>query len=108
MTVSLACASGLCQRHVSPARTFRFSPHGGATMPSDRFGLFAIASLLLLAAPLPAQTQFTFRDVSREAGLLPHVGGIAGHAAAWGDIDNSGYPSLFVGAFGGKPYDSKD
>ena len=77
-------------------------------MPAYRSGLFAIASLLLLAAPLPGQTQFTFRDVTREAGLLPHVGGIAGHAAAWGDLDNSGYPSLYVGAFGGKPYDSKD
>ena len=53
---------------------------------------------------LQFHSQFTFRDVGKEAGLLPHVGGIAGHAVAWGDVDGSGYPSLYVGTFGGKPY----
>jgi hypothetical protein len=42
---------------------------------------------------------FVFRDVGDETGLFPHVAGIRGHAAAWGDIDGSGYPSLFVGTF---------
>jgi hypothetical protein len=65
-----------------------------------------IIALVILAGPTSAQ-QFSFRDVTREAGLLPHVAGIAGHAAAWGDIDGSGFPSLYVGSFGGKPYDAK-
>src|SRR5262249_27106759 len=30
------------------------------------------------------------------------------HGAVWGDIDGSGFPSLYVGTFGGKPYDSKN
>ncbi len=76
-------------------------------MPA-RITASGIVILVLFVAPIAAQTQFTFRDVTKEAGLLPHVGGIAGHAAAWGDIDNSGYPSLYVGTFGGKPYDSKN
>src|SRR5262249_10852518 len=42
---------------------------------------------------------FVFRDVGDETDLFPHVGGVRGHAAAWGDIDGSGYPSLFVGTF---------
>src|SRR5262249_21514520 len=50
---------------------------------------------------------FVFRDVGDEVGLYPHVAGIAGHAAAWGDIDGSGWPSLYVGTFGGHPYGSK-
>jgi hypothetical protein len=44
-------------------------------------------------------SSFIFKDVGDETGLFPHVGGIRGHAAAWGDVDGSGYPSLFVGTF---------
>jgi enediyne biosynthesis protein E4 len=48
---------------------------------------------------------FVFRDVSDETGLLPPLAGIRGHAAAWGDIDGDGWPSLFVGTYhtAGKP-----
>lgn len=47
----------------------------------------------------PDETHFAFRDVGDETGLLPDAGGIRGHAAAWGDVDGSGYPSLFIGTF---------
>ncbi|MFN4260439.1 MAG: CRTAC1 family protein [Gemmataceae bacterium] len=53
------------------------------------------------------KTAFTFRDVGDEAGLFPHVAGIAGHGVGWGDVDGNGYPDLYVGTFGAKPYDSK-
>jgi hypothetical protein len=49
---------------------------------------------------------FVFTDAGDATGLFPHVGGIRGHGAAWGDIDGSGYPALFVNAFhdaGSKP-----
>jgi len=49
---------------------------------------------------------FVFRDTGTAAGVLPAAAGIRGHAAAWGDIDNNGYPDLFVGTFhnsGSKP-----
>jgi len=64
-------------------------------------------ALTLPAAGQTPKTVFTFKDVGDEAGLFPHVAGIAGHGVAWGDVDGSGYPSLYVGTFGGEPYGSK-
>lgn len=53
------------------------------------------------------QDPFVFRDVGNEAGLYPHVAGIAGHGALWGDVDGDGWADLYVGTFGGHPYGSK-
>src|ERR1044071_2572948 len=47
----------------------------------------------------PAKSAFIFRDAGNDTGLFPHLGGIRGHGAAWGDVDGSGYPSLFVNSF---------
>ena len=78
-------------------------------MPTQiEFRLILFAGLMIGFAPAAqAQTQFTFRDVGDEAGLFPHVAKIAGHSAAWGDIDGDGWPDLYVATFGGHPYDSK-
>lgn len=49
---------------------------------------------------------FTFRDVTKQVGLLPDVTGLKGHAAGWGDVDDDGWVDLYVGAFhtgGSKP-----
>src|SRR4029453_8615439 len=54
-----------------------------------------------------AQAPFVFRDAGDEAGLFPAVAKIAGHGVGWGDVDGDGWPDLYVGAFGGHPYDSK-
>src|SRR5437763_14186753 len=63
--------------------------------------------LALCAGAAPAADYpFVFRDVGDEVGAFPDLGGIRGHGAAWGDIDGSGFPSLFVGTFhnnGSKP-----
>jgi hypothetical protein len=69
-------------------------------------GAFLLIALFAVS-PLHAQTAFTFRDVGDEAGLFPHVAGIAGHGGGWGDVDGDGWPELYVGTFGGHPYESK-
>lgn len=57
--------------------------------------LTGLATSFTLGQDLP----FTFRDVGSESSLLPAAAGIRGHAAAWGDVDNNGYPDLFIGTF---------
>jgi hypothetical protein len=76
---------------------------------SNWFSVFCMFSLLLAAsvgATEPGR-QFVFEDFGDRAGLLPHVAGIAGHGVAWGDVDGNGWPDLYVGTFGGGPYNSK-
>ncbi len=78
---------------------------------------FVLGAAILLACASVTQTQpaskdrpksaFVFRDTAEETGLWPHVAGIAGHGAGWGDVDGDGWPELFVGTFGGAPYGSK-
>lgn len=70
-----------------------------------------IVSIVLLATTVGAwaaadEEGFIFRDVGDKMGIFPHMAGIRGHAAAWGDVDNNGWPDLFVGTFhdaGSKP-----
>ena len=66
----------------------------------------------LAAEPQPKQGSsseaypFIFKDAGDEAGVFPHVAGIRGHGAAWGDADGNGWPDLFVSTFhdnGSKP-----
>ena len=61
--------------------------------------------IVALSLTLPASAQpspkapFVFRDAGDDTGLFPSLGGIRGHGAAWGDIDGSGFPALFVNSF---------
>lgn len=41
----------------------------------------------------------TFKDVTTVVGLNDLLKGMNAHSAAWGDINNDGYPDLFVGTF---------
>jgi len=45
--------------------------------------------------------QITFNDVTEQVGLIDPLKGMRGHAAAWGDVNNDGYPDLFMGTFAG-------
>ncbi|MBI1247816.1 hypothetical protein GC197_08195 [bacterium] len=70
-------------------------------------GLMSLLFACLLPLPvLGEKPSFVFSDAGKPSGLLPAAEGIRGHAAAWGDVDNNGYPDLFVGTFhdsGSKP-----
>jgi len=68
--------------------------------------VFSLAFVLLSQAGAADKQPFVFRDVTTQAGLLPEVAGIKGHAAGWGDVDGDGWIDLYVGAFhtgGSKP-----
>src|SRR5688500_14365861 len=69
-------------------------------MPT-RSWLLVGAALIVLGGNVSqaADYPFVFKDVGEEAGIFPHVAGIRGHAAAWGDVDGDGWPDLFVGTF---------
>src|SRR5687767_8867644 len=69
--------------------------------------LFTSFLLVVAASSASAQSPFVFKDEGDSAGLLPAAAGIAGHGVAWGDADGDGWPDLYVGTFGGHPYDSK-
>lgn len=82
-------------------------------MRSSRLSLLTLAGVLGVLQPAPislAQDKpahaFVFRDAGDEAGLFPHLAGIRGHGAAWGDLEGTGWPDLFVATFhdsGSKP-----
>jgi hypothetical protein len=69
--------------------------------------LLAVVFAIIGAGIANAQSPLVFRDAGDEAGLFPDVAKIAGHGVGWGDVDGDGWADLYVGAFGGHPYDSK-
>jgi len=46
-----------------------------------------------------AQGPVTFKDVTSAVGLEEGLKGMNGHSVAWGDVNNDGFPDLFVGTF---------
>lgn len=52
-----------------------------------------------VSAAEPKPQHFRFRDATRDAGLLPGLEGLHGHAAGWGDVNDDGWTDLYVGTF---------
>lgn len=50
-------------------------------------------------ASTPSDYPFIFKNDESESGLLPAVGRIMGHGAAWGDINGDGWIDLYVASF---------
>jgi hypothetical protein len=58
-----------------------------------------IMIFVLFTRIIMAQVKFT--DETEQVGLIDPLKGMRGHAAAWGDVNNDGYPDLFMGTFAG-------
>lgn len=71
-----------------------------------RLAVVPVVAMVFCGGVIAADSPFVFRDTGDEAGAFPHVAGIRGHGAAWGDVDGDGFPELFVTTFhnaGSKP-----
>jgi hypothetical protein len=75
-------------------------------MKRPGLSIVLVVSLLAPLAGQAADPPFVFRDVGEEAGIGSHLAGIRGHGVAWGDVEGTGWPDLFVATFhnsGSKP-----
>jgi enediyne biosynthesis protein E4 len=84
------------QPQEAPAEPGEESPDAAVTADIERLTCWAAP-----AAGTGGEIGFT--DVTADYGLVEPLTGMHGHAAAWGDIDGSGLPDLFVGTFADRP-----
>ena len=61
--------------------------------------LFSCFPALLILSNFGFSQPFQFKDVGKESGLLPAASKIMGHGAGWGDVNNDGWPDLYIATF---------
>jgi enediyne biosynthesis protein E4 len=66
-----------------------------------RTSIFGVLFLVVGSASFTqaAEPVFRFRDVTKSTGLASQLKGINGHGVGWGDLDNDGWPEIYVGTF---------
>ncbi len=68
-------------------------------------GRFYLLALLFVLHSVPVESLhgaaplFVFRDVGKEAGIIPAATPIMGHGVGWGDADGDGWADLYIATF---------
>ena len=81
----------------SPTSFFASYGLSVASFITKQLSAFLPASLIL-SSPIFSQP-FHFKNVGKESGLLPAASKIMGHGAGWGDVNNDGWPDLYIATF---------
>jgi len=91
--MAVACSSGTSENPVSV-------PSASTVLGNDQ----NLVCWSATRSGTPGEARF--REATEELGLVEPLTGIYGHAAAWGDINDDGFPDLVAGTFADRPVEA--